>query len=176
VTRRVKGGWPQDPVRPAIELILKIARNDATSTKDAHKGAVRDLLVLGAVDVTGTGSLFLRDPSLVTADKVVPEKLRALMNAVPGVAEGLAVLQQEPTARPETVGTAVKEALAADWAAGTTHGVGKNLRGWARYAGINVQRVPRVAKGAVAGVPVNASPDEGEVVTRSDAVGNDLPV
>jgi hypothetical protein len=148
VIRRVKGGWPNYPVGPAVELILKISRNEITSSADAHKGAMRDLLILGAVGLTDPGRPFLRDPGIVVDDKVVPEKLRSLINAlpVPGVAEGLTVLKQNPGAGPATVGAAVKAALAADWAPGTTYGVGKNLRSWARFAGINV-RTPRRREG-----------------------------
>jgi hypothetical protein len=76
---------------------------------------------------------------------VVPAALKRLLLAIPGVPEGLAVLEADPQARPEAVGQAVRTAIAADWSAGTTAGIGKHLRAWARAAGLRVDALPRVA-------------------------------
>jgi len=106
-------------------------------------------LILGAIGVNSPerdGDYHLTDPSLVVDGEVVPDKLRALMKAVAGVSEGIAVLEEDPRARPEVVGAAVKAALTADWALATTRGVGKHLRSWASHAGLNVLQVSRISR------------------------------
>lgn len=65
------------------------------------------------------------------------------MRTVPGVEAGLAVLKADPAAGAEEIGEAVKGSLNADWAPGTTAGVGKHLRAWARVAGLTVRAASR---------------------------------
>ena len=149
VIRRVKGGWPHDPAGPAIRLLRDIAASPAIPHLTAPRSAARSLLILGAIGVNSPerdGDYHLTDPSLVVDGEVVPDKLRALMKAVAGVSEGIAVLEEDPRARPEVVGAAVKAALTADWALATTRGVGKHLRSWASHAGLNVLQVSRISR------------------------------
>lgn len=144
VKRRLRGGWPQRQARPSVEVLLRISRGEIEGLAVAPR-EIRDLMVLGAVGLSEDDVPFLTDPELVQNGVVDAARLRTLMEDVAGVREGLAVLAADPGAPAEFVGAAVKGALAADWAASTVVGVGKQLRSWARYAGLDVRRASRGA-------------------------------
>jgi hypothetical protein len=146
VVRRTRGGWPNSAPGPAVELLLKIARGEGIGNEDRRRG-LRDLEVLGAVESNSDGTVALRDDGLVLDGSIVPERLRDLMSKIPGVSEGLAVIESDPAAKPIDVGAAVKRAVNADWAELTVQGVGKYLRAWAKLAGLEVKRVPRPTDG-----------------------------
>ena len=139
VVHRIKGGFPHDAAGPSLKVLIDIANGqDVRKTR-----AIRSLEILGCVREGPNGSYMLNQQDLVVNGAVVPERLRQLLLAVPGVPEGLAVIEANPAARPEDVGQAVREALAAEWAKLTIRGIGKHLRSWARAAGVPVRNVPR---------------------------------
>jgi hypothetical protein len=140
--RRIRGGFPHEPPGPALRLLLGIAGGTATAGA-ADRRTAAPLLMIGALTETGEGTYRIRHDALVVNGTVVPHELKRLMATVPGVPEGMAVIEADPQVRPEVVGQAVKDALAADWVANTALGVGKHLRAWAREAGMDVQAVPR---------------------------------
>lgn len=145
IIRRVRGGFPHDPPGPSLGLLVDIARGSTIPRGHRARSAAWPLLVLGALVEDHNGEYHLRSPDLVVDGTVVPAALMRLLLAIPGVPQGLAVIEADPRARPEAVGQAVKTAIAADWSANTTAGIGKHLRAWARAAGLRVDAVPRAA-------------------------------
>ncbi|MFJ5839796.1 restriction endonuclease [Streptomyces shenzhenensis] len=139
--RRLRGGFPHDAPGPSLQLLLRIASGD-TTVRETERRTAAPLLIIGAVTETN-GGYRLRHDGLVADGAVVPGELRRLMLTVPGVREGLAVLETDPRARPHQVGQAVREALEASWVPSTADVVGKHLRSWARAAGVDVQPVHR---------------------------------
>ncbi|MGW1792972.1 nSTAND1 domain-containing NTPase [Streptomyces tubercidicus] len=140
--RRIRGGFPQCAPGPSLRLLLQVAAGQAT-VRETDRRALTQLLIIGALTETADG-LYRVHEGLVVNSTVVPDVLRTLMCAVPGVEAGLAVLKQAPAAGAEEVGEAVRRSLVADWAPGTAAGVGKHLRAWARAAGLPVGPVSRV--------------------------------
>ena len=135
VVHRMRGGFPHDAAGPSLNLLTELGSGQmVTKTR-----AVRSLEIIGCVRENADGSYSLTQPDLVVDGAVVPERLHQLLVAVPGVPEGLAVIESNPAARPEEVGEAVRQALSAEWAVTTTKGIGKHLRSWARAAGIPVK-------------------------------------
>lgn len=145
IMRRLKGGFPHDAPGPSIKLLLQVADDD-TEIASHDSRAAKPLLVLGAISEGPAGKYHLRQRNLVVDGAVVPQVLLTLMSSVPGVPEGLGVIEADPAARPETVGTAVRQAVDADWAPGTTHGIGKHLRAWARVAGLSVRTPAKIQR------------------------------
>lgn len=143
VRRRLRGGWPQRQARPCVEELMRVASGDIASLKEAPR-EIRDLVILGAVALTEDNVPYLPDVTLVEGGVLNPAKLRALMARVPGVSNGLLLLESDGSAHPRLVGQAVKDAISADWADGTTLAVGKQLRSWARYAGFDLPRASRM--------------------------------
>lgn len=147
VVRRVRGGFPQQAPRPSIELLLTIAaRPDSRLPRSLYRedqAAARSLLTLGVLEEEPDGDLILVRPNVVADGAVVQVELRQLLQSVPGVAPGLALISANPAATAQEVGHAVRDSIGADWAPGTSFGVGKHLRAWARCAGLSVHRPPR---------------------------------
>ena len=139
IIHRMKGGFPHDGPGPSLKVLADFA--SGRTLKKTR--AIRSLEILGCVRENADGSYSLTQHDLVADGTVVPEKLHQLLLAVPGVPEGLAVLEVNPAAPPGEVGEAVRTALSAEWANATVRGIGKNLRGWARAAGVSVKRVQR---------------------------------
>jgi hypothetical protein len=139
--RRVRGGFPHDAPGPSLGLLLRIAAGN-TEAQEEERRVAAPLIMLGALEENNDRYRIL-EQSLVLNGAVVPDVLKRLMLEVPGVREGLAVLEADPHSPPHEVGQAVKETLNADWAPGTMLGVGKHLRAWARRAGVKVGSVRR---------------------------------
>lgn len=139
VIHRMKGGFPHDAAGPSLKILIDLA--GGRTVKKTR--AVRSLEILGCVREDADGSYVLTHHDLVVDGTIVPGKLYQLLMNIPGVPEGLAEIHANPAARPEEVGEAVKRALSAEWAVGTTRGIGKHLRSWARAAGVPVRSVLR---------------------------------
>ncbi len=141
VSRRIRGAWPQRQANPCAAVLVKIASGEITSLDEAPR-EIRDLVVLGAVRLVGQ-TPELVEPSLIRSGSVDPVVLRGLMDAVPGVREGLVVIEHDPSAPSQVVGAAVSGALGAEWSPGTVLALGKTLRSWAKLAGMRVDRAVR---------------------------------
>lgn len=142
VRRRTVGGFPHDPPGPSIALLMELASNESLDVSQ-RRSALRPLLDIDAVREVD-GRLVVQSDLAQEGVLNAPE-LRNLLARMPGAAEGLALLERKPDAPPAEVGTAVAEALSAEWAPLTVQGVGKYLRAWARTAGVPVARPPRKA-------------------------------
>ena len=135
---RVRGAFPQEPPGPAIDIILALAAGKPPPQLLTKRRArsLRQLVGLGIVHRDGDDTLRLVRADLVRDGKIVPAVLRELVENQPGLADALALLEANPAEKPERVGEVIRAAYGADWTAVTTHGTGKHVRGWARYAGI----------------------------------------
>ncbi|MFF4990246.1 restriction endonuclease [Streptosporangium saharense] len=145
--RRTKGGFPHEPPRPSLAYLLSIAANPSAMiprpSDKYEREKVRPLLVLGILGENADGTLRLLRKDILSNGAIDQNVLMEMLERVPGVAEGLLVLRQQPGASPDQIGSAVKEAIGAEWAAGTITSIGKYLRGWAKVAGIKVAPVAR---------------------------------
>lgn len=145
LTRKMRTGFLHE--RPGE--VLKVANSVATgsgkfSSSRPVTRAIRSLTLLGALVQDPNGQHVLTRSDLFHDGELVPEVLYEMISIVPGVAGGLAILRANPGASPEDVGEAVRRSLGADWQRSTKVTIGKNLRAWARYAGMHVTKVPRV--------------------------------
>lgn len=144
LARRMRSGFLHERPGPIWNVICAIAANpDSVSAAKYDTRTIRSLVVLGALAQDTNGRLAIRRSDLFSNGCPVPEVLYELMSAVPGVAAGLALLRMEPGAAPEAVGEVIRRSLGADWKRPTAMSVGKNMRAWARTAGLPVRRVPR---------------------------------
>jgi hypothetical protein len=140
LVRRIKGGFPHGPVGPALDLIIQATEYEIRRRPE-NRRALQTLLALGALEETVEGKYRLTRSNLVANGGFNQDELRELMLAVPGVLAGIDALRKNPSARPEVVGNAIKAALSADWTDGTTVGIGKHMRAWARAAGLAVEKI-----------------------------------
>ena len=109
------------------------------------------LVTLGAVRIDA-GRVHLINPELVAADgKLDADILTQLLERAPGGKAALDLLQAVPSASNREIGEAIRDAYQVRWADGTTEGVGKQFRSWARYVGI--KRKPARPRGSVEGRP-----------------------
>jgi hypothetical protein len=122
-------------------------------TDSARQKVLTDLFVLGVLDLNGR--LVADQAALIdrlTTQPVDASALREVLMRVPGGTEALAHLTADPSARPELVGTALRDAFGLPWAQSTTRMAGDKFRAWAKAAGIAVQKVSRRS-------PVSANQD-----------------
>lgn len=115
-------------------------------TDSARQKVLTDLFVLGVLDLNG--QLVADQAALIDRLTARPMDMQALKEAlmrVPGGAEALAHLAADPSARPELVGAALRDAFGLLWASSTTRMAGDKFRAWAKAAGIAVLKVPRAA-------------------------------
>lgn len=116
-------------------------------TDSARQKVLTDLFVLGVLDLKGR--LIVEQASLIdrlTTQPIDAAALREVLMRVPGGTEALSHLVADPAARPEIVGTALREAFGLPWAPSTTRMAGDKFRAWAKAAGIAVLKVSRTAQ------------------------------
>lgn len=115
-------------------------------TDSARQKVLTDLYVLGVLDLNGR--LVAAQAALVDRLAAWPidgPALREVLMRVPGGKDALALLAANPSARPELVGTALRDAFGLPWAPSTTRMAGDKFRAWAKAAGIPVLKVSRAA-------------------------------
>jgi hypothetical protein len=144
VVRRMRTGFLHERPGQVLGVAFSVATNsDDIPPSRLRTRAIRSLILLGALIQNSDGLLILNRPDLFQDGELVPDVLYELISVVPGVAAGLALLSVSPGAGPEDVGEAVRRSLGADWQRGTKVTIGKNLRAWARHAGMQVNKVAR---------------------------------
>ena len=143
--RRMRTGFLHERPGPALALACSMAAAGSADvlSERSKARAVRALILLGAVTQDPNSSFVLMRTDLVNDGEPVPEVLREMMSVVPGVGAGLMLLSGNPAVAPEELGEAVRRSLGANWRSGTKITIGKNLRAWARCAGLKVEKVPR---------------------------------
>lgn len=144
---RVRPSVPHEPHRESIELIKRVSRGETVVLPDKwhRRDAFRTVVGIRAGVVDPDGHLRLLHSDLVVDGEINPFRLRDLLMSVPGGAAGIALLEKNPAASPDEVGETIRAASGAPWKPATTHTVGTHWRGWARAAGLKLQKVPRTS-------------------------------
>lgn len=147
---RARPSVPQESWGPSREVLRLLGISGAFSLSHATprtRDAVRTLVALRAVTVDVDYVVRLASEDLVRADgEAVPSRLLALLEAAPGGAAGLTLLQESPDASPAQVGEAIRASIGASWTKASAHGVGGYFRAWSKVAGVVVASVPRMGK------------------------------
>jgi Restriction endonuclease len=144
LVRRMRTGFLHERPGPVVKVAYSITTDSGNIPSSRLKTrAIRSLTLLGALTQDSDGQIYLTRSDLFQDGELVPEILYELISVVPGVAAGLALLSVNSGAAPEDVGEAVRRSLGADWQRATKVTIGKNLRAWARHAGVQVNKVPR---------------------------------
>ena len=135
---RTRAVFPQRTPGPSVALLCRIATGNQIGPKlgGSEADALRQLLVLVAVEFRAGGSVQLVRPELICDGQVNAPCLRSLMEAKRGCKEALALLEEDGAAAPSIVGEVIRGAHGAEWTPQTVHWIGKNLRAWARLAGV----------------------------------------
>ena len=147
---RTRGAFPQQSPGAALEILQLLASGNGLERDRSRRAntGVRELVALGVVEVEEDGGVRLLRPELVTKGLVDQVELRRLLEMKRGCREALVVLSNDPSASPELVGRVIRDSYGAEWSSGTTHGVGKHMRAWARCAGVRTQAHPPVTHSA----------------------------
>ncbi|UOY03132.1 nSTAND1 domain-containing NTPase [Blastococcus sp. PRF04-17] len=143
---RVRSAFPGSNAGPALQLLKHLSdpTNVARPSSRSFRPAVRDLSLLGAIELDAGQRIALVDENLVEDGRIDASRLRMVVEQQPGMREAFQALSEDPGATPREIGEAHRSLLRADWASPTTMSVGKFIRGWARACGIetHVRRGP----------------------------------
>jgi hypothetical protein len=124
---------------PALSLLERVVSEDV----DAGSLATREwrclslLSAMKLVKVSNSGKIEAVD---VGGNEVTPSRIRKALEELSGLPAALELLESNPRASALMVGNLVKETSGATWSDATTALVGKQIRSWARKAGIKVSR------------------------------------
>lgn len=122
-----------------LELISTTPTKFSDLTREQRR-ALADLVSLDLAIVAGDGSIacsFKGDPSNLA---VLRAAILHGLNNIPGGAEALLVVRNDPAADLATVGGILKSATGGNWSPLTTEHTGKHFRSWAKQAGVEVTR------------------------------------
>lgn len=138
---RVKGAFPGSSPGPALELLKHLSDPSKFRRPSPRRfnSAVRDLSLLGVVEIGPTGAAVLREQDLLKGESFDSDRLRVVIEKQRGMQEAFASLEANPACPPTDLGNALKERHRADWKAPTTKSIGKYIRAWARACGIETQ-------------------------------------
>ena len=141
---RARRGVPQVPPRRSLELLDQVLAGESVVVGGdrREREPVVPLVALGAIRVDHEGAV-VAGPEFAHLGR--NRALAKFLREVPGGAAGLAVLEDDPQARPAVVGTAIRGAVGASWSDESTKSIGNHFRAWAKAAGIAVERPPRVS-------------------------------
>lgn len=136
--RRRAGVFPQRAPDPSLRLLLELRTQSTVSAKKNKSVASssRDLMALGLVSVNTKMEISLTMENIYTDEGVRQEILLERIKLVPGGAEAIEVLLDDPKARPELLGEILKSAQTTTWTPSTAALAGKYFRAWANRAGI----------------------------------------
>ncbi len=146
---RVRGVFPQGPAGPAEALLLHIADPATVARPEGRSSrtALRDLTVLGAITLDERDNLTLAREDLVSDGELSEDILATLVRRMPGLADALDALVENPAAKPHAVGAILQQSVGAQWSAASIVASGKYMRSWARLCGIETRRRPEPAPG-----------------------------
>lgn len=146
---RTRPGVPQEAPRKAfalLELVASSADVLLPASGTSERDAFRTLAALGVLSVSDQGFITLMLPSVFGSDGTIDKQIfLQRLEAVPGGAEGLALLRTEPGSSPSAVGAAIRAAAGAKWTESSTHSIGGHFRAWAKALGVRVEKVPRTS-------------------------------
>ncbi|MFI8995703.1 restriction endonuclease [Streptomyces sp. NPDC053542] len=131
--------FPKGTPGPAIKLMKSLWSGERVKLTSKNKPA-NELLLLGIASVNSDGNLFLADEAPIDDDgELVPSKLLELIKRPPGMEQAIEALMADPQAKTHYLGEFIRSAANADWAPGTVALTGKQVRGWAKMAGVRVK-------------------------------------
>jgi hypothetical protein len=141
---RVRSAFPGASPGPALQLLRHLAAPTLIErpSQNTFSAALRDLSLLGAVELDAGDHIALAIDDLVIGEAVDQTKLRSLVEQQRGMADALETLERDPSASPKSLGEAHREALGAQWVDSTAFSVGKFIRGWARACGVTTRLRP----------------------------------
>jgi len=144
LTRRAPRKFPESAPRPALELAKYIAGlgDNPNLTKKGNLKALNDLRALGIARFERkSGELVIETPDLFTKDgEVVECVLRELMERMPGAAESLSALEDDPKTSRDAIGEIIASGYGKEWGEGTKRNAGGYFRAWAQNAGVETKR------------------------------------
>jgi hypothetical protein len=135
---RVRSAFPGSNPGPSLQLLLHLSdpASHARPSNNGFAAAVRDLTLLGVVEMDAGERIILSDQGPILGGVIDSRRLRIVVERQRGMPEAFARLQTDPAASPASLGEAHRSALGADWAASTVLSVGKFIRAWARACGV----------------------------------------
>ncbi|WP_435970369.1 nSTAND1 domain-containing NTPase [Streptomyces sp. Qhu_M48] len=137
-----RGVFPKKTPGPAITVLKDIHSGVEVLTggRDSRARAVQELVVLRVVDVDYVGRVTLNEMTPLTASgDLIPGKLLESLVQRPGMEEAISILRSDPGAKHEVLGSVIARAYDVQWAPGTVELVGKQVKGWAKAAGVQVR-------------------------------------
>ncbi|MFI1809908.1 restriction endonuclease [Streptomyces sp. NPDC020422] len=138
-----RGVFPKKTPGPSIELLKRVHAGAEVklggSGVEARAG--QELLTLGVVDAGVDGLLKVNEKTpLTSSGELIPESLLECLERKPGMAEALSLLKADPATKPDVLGAVIARAYDVQWAPGTLELTGKQVRGWAKVAGLKLRR------------------------------------
>jgi len=135
---RLRSAFPGANPGPALQLLRHLACPESAErpSRNGRSAGVRDLSLLGAVELDERDRIVLADRLLVVDGEVDAERLRTRVLRQRGMREAFAALDAEPASPPMQLGQAHRAVLGANWVDSTTLSVGKYIRAWARACGV----------------------------------------
>lgn len=143
---RVRSAFPGSNAGPALQLLKHLAdpTNVSRPSANGFRAAVRDLSLLGLIELDARERIALADAQLFRGGDIDMAHLRAVVESQPGMREAFETLVRDPAATIRELGDSHRRLLGADWAEQTTASIGKFIRSWARACGIEtvLRRAP----------------------------------
>ncbi|MFZ3557068.1 hypothetical protein [Streptomyces sp. BH055] len=138
-----RGVFPKKTPGPAIALLKRLHGGDEVrlggSSVDARAG--HELFTLGVVGVDADGLLRINENApLTSTGELIPEKLLECLERKPGMADAISLLKEDPATKPDVLGAIIARSYDVQWAPGTVELTGKQVRGWAKIAGVKLRR------------------------------------
>lgn len=124
---------------PALSLLSRVLNENvhAGSLTTREWRCLSLLTSMKLVEVSQSGYI---EAVEVGPAGITPARIRNALEELPGLSAALNLLESNPRASAITVGNVVKETSGVTWSDATTGLVGKQIRSWARNAGIKVSR------------------------------------
>lgn len=143
---RVRSAFPGSNAGPALQLLRHLAdpTNVSRPSANGFRAAVRDLSLLGLIELDARERIALADARLFRGGDIDMAHLRAVVESQPGMREAFETLALNPAATIRELGDSHRKLMGADWAEQTTASIGKFIRSWARACGIDtvLRRTP----------------------------------
>ncbi|MFF3148873.1 restriction endonuclease [Streptomyces sp. NPDC057927] len=139
LARKITGTFMHEPPGAVLRYAISLASGSDFSSGRRQRRSGRALVNLGAAIELEDGNIRLVRQDLVVNGEIDKAILSELLLESPGSAAAVRLIAARPAATPEEVGSAVKEALKADWNVSTAQTVGKHARGWAKAAGLRTE-------------------------------------
>jgi hypothetical protein len=145
---RVRSAFPGSNAGPALTTLQHLAAPTEFDRppERAFRAALRDLTLLGAIELDAGERVTLVDPELAPGGVVNVVRLALVVSEQRGMHEAFDRLREDPSCSPKQLGEYQRAALGADWAPATTASAGKFIRSWARACGIATRLKPTGTK------------------------------